>query len=30
VIRGKWRLLNEKEVRLLKHFNKSTKKEKSA
>jgi 23S rRNA pseudouridine2605 synthase len=30
VVRGKWRLLNEKEVRLLKHFNKSTKKEKSA
>ena len=27
VIRGKWRLLVEKEVRLLKHFNKSTKKE---
>ncbi|MBZ5859486.1 pseudouridine synthase [Flavihumibacter profundi] len=29
VLRGKWRLLTEKEVRLLKHFNKSTKKEKS-
>lgn len=26
VLRGKWRLLTEKEVRLLKHFNKGTKK----
>lgn len=26
VLRGKWRLLTEKEVRLLKHFNKSTRK----
>lgn len=30
VIRGKWRLLTEKEVRILKHFNKSSRKEKSA
>ena len=30
VNRGKWRLLAEKEIRLLKHFNKSVKKEKSA
>jgi 23S rRNA pseudouridine2605 synthase len=28
VTRGKWRLLVEKEIRLLKHFNKDTKKEK--
>ena len=30
VERGKWRFLQDKEIRLLKHFNKSVKKEKSA